>query len=128
MDKNNEIEDVREMDVKTDVTVVERAIEAAFYATQKGKRALALSESSRHKLTSAYAELDELRDRLKRAEDELERLGDLLNVIKRCADDETFSIVFGKGERYDKKDGTRGQHSDIHRLISKAIDEENRRS
>ena len=88
--------DVKGMDVKTDVTVVERAIEAAFYATEKGKRALALSESRCHRLASAYAELDDLRDRLKRAEDELERIGGLLNVIKRCADDETFSIVFDK--------------------------------
>ena len=65
MDKNNGIEDVKEMDVKTDVTVVVSAIEAASYATE-------------------------------RAKDELERIGGLLNVIRRCADDEAFSIVFDK--------------------------------
>ena len=92
MDKNNGIEDVKE----TDVTAVERAIEAAFYATEKGKRALALSESRCHRLATAYAELEELKGRLKRAEDELERLGGLLSVIRRCADDEAFSIVFDK--------------------------------
>ena len=64
MDKNNEIEDVKEMDV----TVVKRAIEAAYYATE-------------------------------RAKDELERIGGLLNMIRRCADDEAFSIVFDKEMR-----------------------------
>lgn len=96
MDKDNGIEDVREMDVKTEVTVVERAVEAAYYATEKGKRALALSESRSNRLASAFAEMEELRDWLKRAEDELERIGGLLTVIRRCADDEAFSIVFDK--------------------------------
>lgn len=96
MDKNNGIEDVKETDVKTEVTVVERAVEAAYYATEKGKRDLALSESRGRRLATAYAELEELKGRLKRAEDELERIGGLLTVIRRCADDEAFSIVFDK--------------------------------
>jgi hypothetical protein len=97
MEKNDIIEDLQEMEVnETDFSVVEKAIETAFYATEKGKRALALSESRCRMLASAYAELDELKGRLKRAEDELERIGGLLTVIRRCADDEAFSIVFDK--------------------------------
>ncbi len=57
MDKTNEIEDVKEMDVKTYITAVEWAKEAV------------LSESRCHRLASAYEELDELRDRLKRMEE-----------------------------------------------------------
>jgi hypothetical protein len=95
--KENEIDDIQEMDVnETDFSVVEKAIETAFYATEKGKRDLALSESRGRRLDSAYALLAVLRDRLERAEDELERLGGLLSVIRRCADDEAFSIVFDK--------------------------------
>lgn len=98
--KENGIEDIQEMEVpETNYALVESLLANAFYASEKGKRDLALSESRGHRLASAYAELDELRDRLEKAEAELVRLGRLLDVIGRCANDEAFSIVFDKEER-----------------------------
>lgn len=98
MTKENEIEDIKMVDVpetqQTDMSAVEKAVETAFYATEKGKRDLALSESRGHRLAAAYVERDELRDRLVRAEEEIKRLGGLLDVIRRCADDESFDIIF----------------------------------
>jgi hypothetical protein len=100
MEKDMDIEDIKMVDVyetdETEISVVEAAVREAFYATAQGKRDLALSESRGRRLDSAYALLAVLRDRLERAEDELERLGGLLSVIRRCADDEAFSIVFDK--------------------------------
>ena len=97
MKKDMDIEDIKMVDVhETEMPVVEACVRDAFYATARGKRELALSESRGKRLAAAYAELNQLRDKYAQAMEELERLGGLLNVIRRCADDEAFSIVFDK--------------------------------
>ena len=92
-----DIEDIKMVNVhESEISVVEAAVREAFYATARGKRELALSESRGKRLAAAYAELNQLKDKYAQAMEELERLGGLLNVIRRCADDEAFSIVFDK--------------------------------
>lgn len=102
MTKEMNIEDIEMVDAhesETDMATAEKAIREAFYATARGKRDRALSESRGKRLAAAYKELDALRDRLASAEEEVERLGRLLDVIGRCANDDAFSIVFDNEER-----------------------------
>jgi hypothetical protein len=104
MEKDMDIEDIKMVDVyetdETEISVVEAAVREAFYATARGKRELALSESRGKRLAAAYAEINQLMEKYAQAMEELERLGGLLNVIRRCADDEAFSIVF---DNFDKE-------------------------